>query len=164
MKLTIEAEDPRSADIVALLETHLELMRRTSPPGHVHALDLDGLVRADITFFAARDGGELLGVGALRDLGAANRAESGHGEIKSMHTAEAARGRGVGRALVEHCIALANERGWSRLSLETGTMDTFAAARGLYESLGFVECAPFGSYTVNQYSVCMTLELGLYDA
>ncbi|MCL4154605.1 UNVERIFIED_CONTAM: hypothetical protein GTU68_064807 [Idotea baltica] len=76
-----------------------------------------------------------------------------------MHTAEAARGMGVGRALVEHLVSLAAERGWQRLSLETGTMDTFAPARRLYESVGFSECEPFGGYTANEYSLCMTMDL-----
>ncbi|MGH1492734.1 MAG: GNAT family N-acetyltransferase [Acidimicrobiales bacterium] len=153
MGLVIEPHDPSAPEVVALLEAHLALMRATSPPGHVHALDIEGLTQPDITFFAARSDDRILGVGAVRYLGA------GHGEIKSMHTAEAARGMGIGRALVEHLIALASERGWQRLSLETGTMDTFAPAHRLYESMGFRQCEPFGDYTVNQYSLCMTLDL-----
>ncbi len=137
-------------------------MRSASPPDHVHALDIAGLTGPDVSFFAARDQGRLLGVGAIRDLGTNNHGER-VGEIKSMHTAEAARGMGVGRALVEHFMSLAAERGWQRLSLETGTMETFAPARRLYASLGFTACEPFGNYTSNEYSVCMTLEIGPGD-
>jgi len=36
----------------------------------------------------------------------------------------------------------------------------FAPARSLYLKAGFRPCAPFGAYTANPYSVCMTLSLG----
>lgn len=149
----ISIEDPRTPDVVALLETHLAFARATSPPEDVHALDVDGLASEDVTFFTMRDSGTLLGVGALRELDAT------HGEIKSMHTAQVARGNGVGRAILEHLLATAVSRGYSRVSLETGTMDEFAAARALYARAGFEECPPFADYFESPNSVCMTLAL-----
>src|SRR6266851_357581 len=56
-----------------------------------------------------------------------------HAELKSMHTAQAARGRGIGRAMLDHLIGVARERGCLRMSLETGSMDAFAPARSLCE-------------------------------
>ena len=106
-----------------------------------------------MTLFSLRAGGELLGVAALKRL------EDGHGEVKSMHTAEAARGRGVGRALVEHLIAVARERGYRRLSLETGAGPTFAPARRLYARAGFVPCELFADYVASPNSAYMTLVL-----
>lgn len=149
----IAVEDPRTADIVELLEAHLALMRRISPPGHVHALDLDALTAPSITFFAARRDDALLGVGALKSL------DRTRAEIKSMHTAAAARGQGVGRRLVRHVIELAAGRGLGWLGLETGSQPEFEPARALYRSFGFEECEPFDSYTVNPYSTCMALRL-----
>ena len=151
--VVIAVDDPRSADVAALLETHLALMRRISPPGHVHALDLDGLTVPAITFVSARAGGDLLGVGALKQL------DGARAEIKSMHTAEAARGRGVGRRLVEHLLGLAGERALTWIGLETGTQPEFEPARTLYASFGFRTCEPFEGYTVNPYSTCMELAL-----
>ena len=104
-------------------------------------------------FSAVRREGELLGVGALKRLDAV------HVEIKSMHTSVEARGRGVGRAMVDHLLAVAADQHYRRVSLETGTADDFAPARSMYLKLGFLPCEPFGIYTVNPYSVCMTLEL-----
>lgn len=76
-----------------------------------------------------------------------------------MHTAEVARGRGIGRAMVEHLLRVARERGFRRVSLETGSMEAFAAARSLYARAGFEPCAPFGDYRASRNSVFMTLSL-----
>ena len=123
----------------------------------VHALSgayaVDALDDPAVTFVGYRAGGELLGVGALKDLG------DGHGELKSMHTTAAARGRGVGTAIVDHLVALATERGMTRLSLETGTPDGFAPARSLYAGRGFTECGPFGDYAPSPWSTFMTRSL-----
>ena len=155
MTITVAVERPDAPDIVALLERHLAHMRSLSPPGHVHALDLDGLLHPAVTFLAARDeDGALVGVGALKELTA------DHAEIKSMHTPEEGRGRGVGRLVLGELLTLARSRGYRRVSLETGSMEGFAPARALYASVGFVTCEPFGDYTANPYSTCMTLELG----
>lgn len=151
--ILIGVDDPRADDVVALLGAHLALMRSISPPDHVHALDLDGLTTADVTFLAARSGGALLGVGALKQL------DERRGEVKSMHTAEAARGRGVGRRLVEQIVQLAQERGIVWLGLETGTQPEFDAARSLYRNFGFATCEPFEPYTVNPYSTCLSREI-----
>lgn len=151
--IVVAAGDPRDTDVVALLEVHLALMRRISPPGHVHALDLDALARPEVTFLTARSDGELLGVGALKQL------DEARAEIKSMHTTEAARGRGVGRQLADHIIRLARDRGVVWLGLETGTQPEFEAARSLYRTFGFATCDPFDTYTTNPYSTCMSLDL-----
>jgi putative acetyltransferase len=149
----VRADDPAAADVRALLETHLAFARRHSPPEDVHALGVPGLQAENVSFFSVRDDGVLLGVGALKEL------DPAHGEIKSMHTLEAARGRGVGRALVEHLLALARTRGYRRVSLETGSMAAFAPARTLYTSMGFETCPPFAGYGPSPNSVCMTLAL-----
>lgn len=76
-----------------------------------------------------------------------------------MHTARAARGRGVGRAMVDHLIDVARERGFARISLETESMAAFAPARALYASVGFTSCEPFGDYRASRNSAFMTLAL-----
>lgn len=149
----IAADDPRAADVSALLGAHLELMNTLSPPEEVHALDVDALAHPSVTFVGYRVDGELLGVGALKDLG------DGHGELKSMHTASVARGRGVARALVDHLVDLATTRAMTRLSLETGTQDEFGPARSLYAGAGFAECGPFGDYALSPWSTFMTRSL-----
>lgn len=151
--ILIEATEPTVDDVAQLVETHLDFARRVTPPEDVHAVDVDGLLDPTVTVFAARRGGELVGIGALREL------DARHGEIKSMHTLESARGEGVGRAMVDHLVEVARTRGYHRISLETGTMEPFAASRALYQSCGFEECEPFGEHRVRAVSVCMTRQL-----
>lgn len=153
MALAITPHDPRLPEVVHLLQRHLEFARAVTPPGHVHALDLEGLLEPEVSFFGARRGGVLLGIGALKEL------DAGHVELKSMHTAADARGEGVGSAMLSYLMAIATERGYRRVSLETGTMPAFMPARSLYERFGFKPCEPFGRYTVNPNSICMTIEL-----
>lgn len=152
------------ARVVALLRTHVDTARAVTPPGSSHALDLAGLRSPDIGFWSAweragdaaagiRPTDTLLGVGALKRLSAV------HGEVKSMHTAAAARRRGVGAALLRHIVAAARAGGMRRLSLETGSFAYFAPAVALYRAHGFVECPPFADYRPDPSSLFMTLEL-----
>jgi len=149
----ISIDDPRAADIRGLLERHLAFVNSQSPPEDVHALDVDGLLDPAVTFFGFRDDGELLGVGALKQL------DEHHAEVKSMHTVQAARGRGVARAILQHILAVARDRGCTRISLETGTMEGFAPARTLYATAGFTPCGPFADYRLSPNSTFMTLSL-----
>jgi putative acetyltransferase len=143
-------DDPR---VVDLLQTHRIRARAETAPGSAHALDSSGLRAPGLTFWSAWEGEAVVAVGALKRLSA------DHGEVKSMYTAEAARGRGVGSAMLRHIMAVARARGMSRVSLETGSWPYFAPARALYARHGFVECPPFGDYQPDPNSVFMTLAL-----
>jgi len=149
----IRRDDLCGSEIRDLLAEHLRDMRAQSPPESVHALPLDALRSADIAFWTLWQGDALLGCGALRELDAT------HGEIKSMRTARAQRGRGVARAMLNHILAESRRRAYRRVSLETGAQDAFAPARQLYRSAGFVDCAPFGDYAPDPNSVFLTLAL-----
>src|SRR6185437_4611917 len=149
----IAIDDPRAPDVRSLLATHLAFAHAPTPPEDRHALDVDGLCGPAVTFFSLRRDGVLLAVGALQRL------DPEHAEVKSMHTVAAARGQGLGRAMIEHLIAVAREAGYRRLSLETGSMAEFAPARALYASAGFEPCEPFGEYRASPNSTYMTLRL-----
>lgn len=139
--------------VIALVRAHAERARAETERGSDHALDASSLRSPDVTFWSVWAGEKLLGIGALKRL------DDDHGEIKSMHTVAAARGRGVGTALLRHIVAHAKDRGIRRLSLETGSWPYFAPARALYARAGFVECPPFGEYREDPNSVFMTLAL-----
>ena len=151
--IAIELGDLADERVLRLLGDHLDDMFATSPPESVHALDVSGLEVPEVTFWTVAEGGDLLGCIALKEL------DPEHGELKSMRTDAAARGRGLGARLLEHVLAEATRRGYRRVSLETGSQDFFRPARTLYAKYGFRECEPFGDYVLDPNSVFMTLEL-----
>jgi putative acetyltransferase len=151
--MQIKIDDLKGREIYELLQEHLRSMAQHSPPESVHALDIEGLRKPGITFWTVWEDGELLGCGALKEL------DSRHGEIKSMRTASRHLRKGVAKTLLNHILAEAGRRGYSRLSLETGSMGAFEPARQLYANSGFTYCEPFADYVEDPYSVFMTREL-----
>ena len=139
--------------VLALLREHLQGMADHSPPESIHALDVEGLKAPGITFWTMRNGSEVLGCIALKQL------NERHGEIKSMRTASAHLRKGVGAALLEHLVVEATRRGYERLSLETGSGPGFEAAHALFRKFGFVECGPFADYREDPFSRFMTAAL-----
>ncbi|MCR9195530.1 MAG: GNAT family N-acetyltransferase [Hyphomonas sp.] len=150
MSVRIQSANLETPEFAALIDTHAKLMLSLSPPGSCHFLPMDGLKRPDVTVWEMREGDALIGCGALQHL------SDTHGEVKSMHTLARYRGAGLGRKMLEHVIAVAKERGYDRLSLETGSMDGFKPSRMLYQSFGFELCPPFGDYVEDPHSVFMT--------
>ena len=139
--------------VTALLEAHITSARAQTAPGSAHGLNLTALQSPDIKFWTIWDDDILLGIGALKWLSPT------HGEVKSMHTAQSVRRKGVGSAMLHHIIATARASGMSRLSLETGSWDYFRPAHALYRKHGFVECPPFGDYAADPNSIFMSLDL-----
>lgn len=148
--MEIRIDDLTGPEIAALLSEHLQDMHANSPPESVHALDLDRLRQAEITFWTIWDADCLAGCIALKEL------NPRHGEIKSMRTPRALRGRGAARLLLQHLIDESQRRGYSRLSLETGSQAFFEPARALYTRFGFRPCLPFGDYVEDPNSVFMS--------
>ena len=151
--MEIRVDDPRRDPIASLLREHLDDMAVHSPPESIHALDVEELCAPGITFWAASKGRELLGCGALLEL------DPLHAEIKSMRTAREHLRKGVGSRMLQHIIVEAERRSYTRLSLETGSMEAFAPARALYAGFGFTFCEPFGDYVLDPNSVFMTRAL-----
>ncbi|MFD1956329.1 GNAT family N-acetyltransferase [Paenibacillus thailandensis] len=151
--MDIRQDDLSGEKVIALIAEHLYGMSLHSPPESIHALDLVGLKKTDITFWSGWEEDELLGIGALKEL------DGGHGEVKSMRTSSLHLRKGVARRMLQHIIDEAKRRGYGRISLETGSMEAFAPARRLYESFGFAYCGPFADYKEDPNSVFMTKEL-----
>ncbi len=140
-------------DVRALLTQHFAEMRAGSPPEACHVLPIDGLRAPEISFYAVREAGVWLGCGALKSL------ETGHGEIKSMRTADEALGRGVGQAMLDHLLEIARQQGMNRISLETGSTDQFAAANRLYEKNSFERSGPVGDYADTPWTYFYTKKI-----
>ena len=148
--MRIVEDNLQNEAIIALLQEHLAWSASLSPPESTHALNLDELQAEGVTLWTAWDGDELLGCGALQEL------DAKHAEIKSMRTASAHRGKGVASCLLSHIVTMAKQRGYQRLSLETGSAAQFAPAHALYRKHGFAFCEPFGTYKPDPYSCFMT--------
>jgi len=149
MEYRIAQEPLEDAEVLALLQFHLDEMHRWSPACKVHALPAERLREPDVTFFAVRDGTALAAVGALKEL-APDR-----GELKSMRAVPAYRGRGAGEAVLLRLLGEAESRGYRWLGLETGRPEAFRPAVRLYEKHGFAECPAFGDYVSDEFSLCM---------
>ena len=153
MSMRIVEDDLSGIEIRALLETHFAGMLANSPEGSCHFLDFDGLNAPDVTFWSIWDKDSLAGCGALKEL------SPEHGEIKSMRTHADHLRKGVGAMMLTHIISEARERGYRRLSLETGSTEAFIPALALYEAHGFEFCPPFGEYVEDPFSRFMTLAI-----
>ena len=151
--LRIIEDDLSAPQVAALLRLHLEEMHGWSPPESVHAMPIERLRATDVTFYSAWDGAALAGFGALKQI------DARHGELKSMRVHPDYRGLGMGQAILDHLLAEARARGYTRVSLETGRPEPFLPARRLYEANGFVQCPPFGTYVADDFSICMTRTL-----
>ena len=149
----IKIDDLSGAEVIDLLEEHLQHMINVTPPESVHALDIEDLKKPGITFWSVWKGSQLVGCGALKEL------DSQHAEIKSMRTASSHLGKGVASHLLEYILTEAKRRNYKRVSLETGSFDAFKPARNLYTKFGFTFCEPFSNYIQDPNTVFMTIEL-----
>jgi putative acetyltransferase len=156
--------------VIALLEEHLAGMRAASPPECVFALDLTALRQPNITFLtawrctapdAAGQGAteELLAIGAMKELQPSAPWQAGHGELKSMRTSARHLRQGAGQAVLQALLDVARQRGYARVSLETGSTPPFAPAIAMYRRAGFVDCRPFADYQAGPFSRFMALEI-----
>lgn len=146
----VNADDP---ELAALVRSHLAHSYSTTPPENVFALDLNALFGLSLEVYGMWQDNTLIGMGALSGLG------SDQGEIKSMHVAEAYRGRGHSRMMLRHLIDRACCHGMTVLKLETGSMEAYVPARRLYQSEGFAYCGPFGAYPDHPNSAFMQISL-----
>jgi len=151
--LTPVRVEPTDARLKPLFEAHLELVSQWSPPESVHAMDASELTEHGAHFFAVFEDGIAIGMGAIKTLSAE------HGELKSMHVLAEKRGGGIADALVLRLLEEARDLGVSRVSLETGSQESFAPARALYGRHGFTSCGPFEGYGPDPHSYFMTREV-----
>ena len=151
--MKIKVDDLTGPEILQLLQAHLQNLSAISPPCSMHALNIDGLRKPNITFWSVWNDAELMGCGALKEL------DREHAEIKSMRTVAAHLRKGVASHLLQHIIAEARSRNFRRLGLETGAGPQFRPAHALYTKFGFRPCGPFADYREDPNSLFMSREL-----
>ncbi|EDM65208.1 hypothetical protein PE36_17897 [Moritella sp. PE36] len=153
LEMEIRIDDLKGKEVALLLQEHHQDMLEHTPAESVHALDLTGLKAPEVTFWTAWIDGDLAGCGAIKIISA------GHAELKSMRTSSSHLRQGVAQRLLTHIITVAEQQGITKMSLETGTPDSFIPAQKLYRDFGFNECGPFADYREDPYSLYMTKTL-----
>lgn len=149
----IQKERPTGPDLALLFARHTADMHADTPPESIHMMDAGALDIPQVHFFVQREAGVPVAMGAFKIF------DGTHAEIKSMHVLAEHRGRGLSRRMLAHLVAAAKAAGVTRLSLETGSQDSFTPARVLYETAGFTQCPPFGDYVLDPMSIFMTRAL-----
>lgn len=152
MAVRITTENPLSPVGRALIEASQAALLEIYPPEECFSYSAEALANGSAQFLVARLDGAPVGCVALVD-------EGRYGEVKRLYVDAAARGAGVGRALMEALEAAARDIGLGWLRLETG--EALAAAVRLYRSMGYVERGPFGGYADIPASMFMEKRIGI---
>ena len=137
----IRPVSPRSADARRLLADYLDDLERRfdgwTKAGYVDAAP-EELIPPAGALLLAYDGGEAVACGAVHVI------SPGVAEVKRMFVAPRARGRGMGRALLDALEREAVELGCDVARLDS--TEPLAEAMALYRSAGYVE---IGDYNGN---------------
>jgi putative acetyltransferase len=137
MEIVVEQAIGPTVEIGELIAELDAVLGALYEPHERHGLSIGQIFQPNVRFFVATIDGQAVGCGAVALF-------DDYAEVKRMYTRKAARGRGVGKALLARIEREAREEGKPVLRLETGTYQV--AAIGLYEGCGFRPCAAFGHY------------------
>ena len=131
MSVRIESATVASAELQGVLAALLPQLNRSVP---VPSLDHLKAMVADpaVTLLLARDGSEIVGTAAVVVYRTPIWVKA---RIEDVVVDAAARGRGVGEALVKACIEVARARGAGVVELQSAR--SREAANRLYPRLGF---------------------------
>ena len=137
-------------EVNELLSKHFIELRKASPEGSAHVLDIPGLKVSSIKFWSLWEDDKLVGCGALKFL------DKGHGEFKSIRVHDVYRGKGNGIKVIKHLIEEAKKLNIKRISIETGAGKFFEPARKLFQKCNFKPCEPFAHYKKDINSLYLT--------
>lgn len=155
--LAIALETPQQPEVEALFAQSEAYAAALYPPEDRHMVDADFLAGTHVRFLVARWQGKAVGCGALV-MSDGVTGEIGTAEVKRVVVDPAARGQGIGRALMQELETIAKAEGIRLIQLETGPHS--AEALRLYRACGYRERGPFGKYDHSPHSLFMERELG----
>lgn len=151
-QLVIAVEAADQPEIQRLLDLSDAVAAHLYPGAFRQSLTAASLALPSVTLSVARDAsGQALGCAALIDL------PDGTAELKRMIVDPQHAGQGVGRKLLLGLLQTAKERGIRSVLLEVGIRNV--EARRLYESVGFRDRGPFGSYEQTPIATFMQIDL-----
>ena len=142
-----------SDDVDALIQLSRRYFSEFYPPESNHQEDPQRLLATDIYFIGAYLERKLLGIGAVKKVDAS----PAYGEIKNLFVDPRQRGQGVSRKIMSALEKFLIDNNVMLCRLETGPEQSEAI--GLYQSLGYHKCPPYGDYKVDPISVFMEKEL-----
>jgi putative acetyltransferase len=137
MRITVELVVQPTPEVHHLIGELNDLLGAVYEPHQRHGLSVDQLFEPHVRFFLARLDGIAVGCGGVALF-------DDYAEVKRMYARPAARGLGSAKALLGKMENEARAAGIYLLRLETGIHQREAI--GLYESVGFRPCGPFGKY------------------
>ncbi len=150
MSVAVAAEDPRAAEIGALIARAEDEIRPFYPPEQMFTYSPEDLIAKGVYFVVARLDGVAVGCGGMEP-------KDGYGELKRMYVAPEARGKGVAEAIMEALETGAVARGLDAMRLETGIFQH--AALKFYPRCGYETVDCWGEYADSDTSVCMEKKL-----
>ncbi len=150
--IVIQQERPDQPEVVALLESLDRYLQSLYPPDANHIMSVQELLDPAVSFVVARDGGRIVGTGAVRRVpGESATGGERYGEIKRMYVDPTVRGKRIGSRLLEALEDKLVAEDITLALLETGAEQTQAVR--LYERSGYTLRGPFGGYPDNGLSV-----------
>jgi len=152
--MQIHSIDIISGDVSELVQQSQQYQAGLYPTESIHQEDAQALLAANIYFVGAYQGQVLMGIGAVKRIDASLP----YGEIKNLFVDPGHRGRGVSRVIMQALEQYLLDAGIDVCRLETGVNQPESI--GLYESLGYKRCGPYGDYQSDPLSIFMQKELG----
>lgn len=145
----VALSDPDAEALMAMLDAEVrDLYDGMTGTG---ALSPEERAAFNGVFLLVRRRGAPVACGAVRLL------DDATGELKRIYVKAEERGSGVAQSLVAALERAAEERGLSRIVLETG--DRMSRAIRFYESLGYVRVPPYAEHAVKAWAVCFEKRL-----
>ncbi|KIP99294.1 GCN5 family acetyltransferase [Agrobacterium tumefaciens] len=151
MPVDIKLEPPRQPEVLRLMDLSNAYMASLYPAESNHMVDVDTLEKPTVSFFVARNEGQIVGCCAVVEAG------DGTGEIKRMFVDPQARGLKIGLLMMDAIIARGQALRLNAIRLETGISQPEAI--GLYRKAGFIEIEAFAPYKPDPLSMFMELKL-----
>jgi len=142
-----------SDDVNTLIQLSRRYMAELYPPESIHQEDPQQLLAADTYFIGAYLERKLVGIGAVKNVDAS----PAYGEIKYLFVDPRQRGQGASRLIMNALEQSLIDSNIMFCRLETGSGQ--AESIGLYQSLGYQQCPPYGDYKADPLSVFMEKEL-----
>lgn len=147
----VAVEPPDQPDVDRLLQMSDAVTERLYPGEYRRPINGRSLDAPGSLLFMARLDGVAVGCAALLDL------SDGAAELKRMIVDPDYAGQGIGHSLVLAILQAAKERGITAVLLEVGIRNI--EARRLYESCGFRDRGPFGSYKQTPIATFLQIDL-----